>query len=726
MAKPRKTNARVKPAEVSPRERALAYVFVSASVVYLLAFFLTSLGIPQLPGMNRSMIWQFLLIPDDLIAGWLGDQGQFAFLDRLPILFGACLLHACAFVVGWTALQCATKWRGCVTMLERALVAHGVGLSVISLGTFGVGVFGGLHERWLLLGPMLAVPAAAILLRVRNRPANATSPLPARQARPADASDWLSRGWLVLALPFAVFVTLGGMLPPIEFDVREYHLQAPKEFFQLGRIEFLPHNVYANMPLGAEMWPLAAMSVAGDWWIGALIGKTVIATLLPFTALALYAAGRRIGSRTAGIMAAIVYLSFPWMLQVSMLGLIEGAVAFFVALALLILLPQAQQIAGEGPPPATAIVAGFFAGSAAACKYPALLFVVAPIVAWIGWNSRRNGRWNIARQASIGLLAASFACGPWLVKNAYFTGNPAYPLFYSVFDGATRTPELAAQWNQAHRPQGFGPQNILADAGRVLLTSPWLSAIVWPLVGWAIAGAWMHRRDGDESPCSRTLVRTVLPQLIAFAGFMFLCWWCLTHRIDRFWLPATPALAMLAGCGAAHASDKFGRYGVLGLLGVGLSWNLLATASPVMSYNRFFTPLDELRIAPERVDPWILELNRQDGGVLSIGEAAVFDLEKPVLYNTTFDPSWFTRYGVGGATSSAADSVAGFDKLVADQELDYVYVDWDEIDRYRSPGNYGFDERVTPALFQQLVAEGRLLTPLPKKPGHAGEVYQVQ
>ena len=42
------------------------------------------------------------------------------------------------------------------------------------------------------------------------------------------------------------------MLPPVDFDVREYHLQAPKEFFQPGRISFLPHNVYANMPLGAE------------------------------------------------------------------------------------------------------------------------------------------------------------------------------------------------------------------------------------------------------------------------------------------------------------------------------------------------------------------------------------------------------------------------------------------------------------------------------------------
>ena len=79
-------------------------------------------------------------------------------------------------------------------------------------------------------------------------------------------------------LPFALMILLGGMLPPIDFDVREYHLQAPKEFYQQGRIGFLPHNVYANMPLGTEMLSLLGMVVSGDWWLGALAGKTLIAS----------------------------------------------------------------------------------------------------------------------------------------------------------------------------------------------------------------------------------------------------------------------------------------------------------------------------------------------------------------------------------------------------------------------------------------------------------------
>ncbi len=35
-----------------------------------------------------------------------------------------------------------------------------------------------------------------------------------------------------------------------------------------------------------------------------------------------------------------------------------------------------------------------------------------------------------------------------------------------------------------------------------------------------------------------------------FVAYLFLTWWFATHRLDRFWLPILPALAILAGLGA--------------------------------------------------------------------------------------------------------------------------------------------------------------------------------
>ena len=188
--------------------------------------------------------------------------------------------------------------------------------------------------------------------------------------RPTDA---LSPHWLWLAVPFVLAILLAGMLPPLDFDVREYHLQAPKEFFQQGRITFLPHNVYANMALGTEMLSLLAMIVSGDWWLGALAGKTVIAAFTPLTALALLAAGRRLFSPTAGIVAALVYLSVPWVVSIASGGLVEGASACYLFLAVYALLLHDKL----GTP--SFALAGYLAGAAVATKYPAALFVLLPL-----------------------------------------------------------------------------------------------------------------------------------------------------------------------------------------------------------------------------------------------------------------------------------------------------------------------------------------------------------
>ena len=44
--------------------------------------------------------------------------------------------------------------------------------------------------------------------------------------------------------------------------------------------------------------------------------------------------------------------------------------------------------------------------------------------------------------------------------------------------------------------------------------------------------------------------------LWGFVAYLFLTWWLLTHRLDRFWLPLLPSLAILAGLGADWARDR--------------------------------------------------------------------------------------------------------------------------------------------------------------------------
>jgi hypothetical protein len=519
-------------------------------------------------------------------------------------------------------------------------------------------------------------------------------------------------------------ILLAALLPPLDFDVREYHLQAPKEFFEQGQITFLPHNVYANMPLGTEMLSLLAMVVSGDWWLGALAGKTVIAVFTLLCGAGLWAAGRRLFSPTAGVVAAVAYLSVPWVVSITSSGLVEGASACYLFLAVYALLLHREQ----GTP--SLMLAGYLAGGAVSTKYPALLFVLLPLAAAVAlmtsdnmsamFSRRRNGgvdgkldvsgpacrrplNVRVVRACGVFLLAAMVGCGLWFAKNWVFTGNPTYPLLYNVLDGRTWNAEKDRQWNAVHRPHDFSAATLGKDLGRIVLTSEWLSPLVVPLAVLAFFARRIHRRS-------------IVWPLVGYVAFVLAVWWLLTHRIDRFWIPVLPVLALLAGAGACWSSERWWR-GVLAAL-------LLAAAVanfPVAAAgqgNAWFVGLQRLRHEPGWIDPWHEYFNTHlpRGRVLVVGDAAVFDLRPPVLYNTCFDDCIFEQIVKGRTTAEIRAELAA-------RRIASVYVDWGEIARYRR--TYGFTAFVEPEIFDRLVTEG-VLEPLPSIEDHPGRGYRVK
>jgi hypothetical protein len=523
---------------------------------------------------------------------------------------------------------------------------------------------------------------------------------------PASDDGPLSTRWLWLAAPFAVTIVLGGMLPPIEFDVREYHLQAPKEFFQQGSIGFVPHNLYANMALGTEMLSLLAMIVAGDWWLGALAGKTLIAALAPLGAVALWAAGRRLFSNSAGVVAAIVYLSTGSIVRVSSLGMVEGASAMYLLLAVYAVLLDGPHPApnAEGPSVPLLFLAGYCAGAAVSSKYPGVLFVALPLTVWLlAVHVRRN--WRTAwKPVGAFLLACFVGCGLWFGKNWVLSGNPTYPLAYNLFGGKTWTAEKHALWNQVHQPHDFSAAALGHDLARVVLASDWLGPLCIPLAALALV-----RREH----------RRLAAILAGYFVFIIVAWWLTALRIDRYWSPGLALVALLAGAGAGWDRSRAWRRSLITLLLLSSLYNfLVATAGPG-GYNRFFVPYARLRDAPERVDAWCRYFNVHAAGgrVLLVGEAEVFDFEPPVLYNTWLDDSIFERLVENRTPEEVRDAFQC-------EGITHVFVHWGEIARYRRTG-YGRWDFVRPEVFDRLVEAG-VLEPLPELPNHPGRGYRVR
>jgi hypothetical protein len=761
-------------------------LFVVGLAGYLILFYTAPL--PSLPANLttgepfRRLDLQVLLLqsPSYYFDTWVGgDVSRVGVLDRVPILLLSALIIGIAYLIGRTLLELIHADAG-LSRLETFVFGTGVGLNVLSLFTLIMGLLGALHRPILFVLPLAVACCWAGWRWTRRWFEPLSDPASQREGARHDDVDWLGRSGLWLAVPFIVVILLGGMLPPWEFDVREYHLQVPKEWYQQGRIGFLPHNVYGNMPLGAEMHALLAMVLIpgqSSWWWGALTGKTIIALFAPLTALTLFAAGRRLFSTTAGVVASLAYISIPWIANVSVNGLVEGAVTFYLLLAVYVVLiwsfespaslrtdsPERgggeviQHIAADATARGRLMLTGFFAGSAVACKYPAVLFVLLPLAVWVlscrrpttrtpaegdphtGPRADATGgdiglpqriilacRW-VVRSPNwpaliVYLLAAACGCGLWFGKNWVLSGNPTYPLLFELFDGKTRTPEKNAQWEQAHRVPLDAHGNRyslrqLSDAvTNVTWRSEWLSPLLIPLALLA-----------PLVPAHRRPVWILAGMLMAVMA----AWWLFTHRIDRFWIPALPLVALLAGVGATWTTARLWRHLLIAILFWGLVSNFLVVASRTLGDNRYFVALEDLRRDEpreadgrfSRINPAHRYLNSavRDGfRVLLVGDAQPFDLEMPALYNTCFDDCIFEQLMNG---RSRDERLAVLRKY----RISHVFVHWAEIRRYRSPGNYGFTDYVTKELVHdELVQKQKLLSPV--KLGFSrdfGEVFEV-
>lgn len=716
MAKTARRLSAGRSAEAAERLGWLTLVFLFAAAVYIAAFwFATDLR-------RRMMV--YALLPDVLLAQWVGnDPSRFGVVDRVPLLLVAGIIFLTAFLTGRLLLD-ALRVDAALTKLECGVFSLGSGLNLLSLATLAFGLAGQLRGRWWFccLAAVVAVLSALRWRRWRERGAAAA----AEGGQQAGAARSLVRAAVIAAVPFTLFILLGGMVRPWYFDVREYHLQIPKEWYQQGYIGFVPHNFYGNMPLGAEMHALLGMVLfcgPDGWWWGAMAGKTVIAGLAPLTALTIYACGRRHFSREAAAVAAILFLSTPWVAHVSMTGMIDGASALYSMLALhaaLLLVEHRRSTAPGGSlARGLAALAGFLAGSGVACKYPAVLFLVAPL--FLGVALLPPGRVRLW-EAGIFLLAALAGCGLWLGKNWWLSGNPTYPLLYEWFDGATRTAEKNAQLIRAHGPprdaegRSYTAAQLIDSVWVVLWRSDFASAFLVPFAIW---GAWTHRRN-----------KTVAA-LGGLCAYVFSVWWLATHRLDRFLLPALPFAALLAGAGATWSSARLWRRAVFSLLVPCLAVNFLLDTNRLVSDNRYFVALRDLRTdAPTGKDPVYNHVNfptrylnrvvRPGFCVMAVGEAQVFDFEVPVLYNTCFDDCVFEQLL---RDRTREEQYAA----LRERRISHVYISWYELDRYRSPGNYGYSGYVTKELVREELAGRRgLLCPLrlPIEP-EDGEIFEV-
>lgn len=657
-----------------------------------------------------------LLLPEHL-ANWFGGGTlPLGLFDKLGILLLAGVLLVISYVLGEFLL-----FR--LHLLERLYPVEGVvlrlatGLAALSWWVCIIGQLG------LLQHTFIAVLSLAIVLLVAGNSWKNNLFLPhkfielerddAEMAAPRRDTETI--WWLLAAAPLILFVVGTAWLPPYEYDVLEYHLQVPKEWYRDGQIRTLPHNVYSGMPMAAEVWtivPMIFLPWFSDWYYGALAGKLVMGLFTLGNAALLFAAGKRLAGIWAARTAALAALAVPWLIYESGTGLVDGVWAYYTLAALYpVLLLLKQPVETEHPLPVTglAILSGLMAGMAFSVKYPALLMAVLPVLGL--WVYVRRWDWK-----TLGLYTAAVTVvvAPWLVKNLVSTGNPVYPLAGNVFPADIRSEAQIAQWNAAHAvPRNAAGHSYSLDqavqgAAIFLGKSPWAGLAIVPLT---VVGLFHPRRK-------------VVLALVAMLAVAWVVWWGFSHRLERFLIPAIPLGCLLAGLGADRLSQfPAGRYAVRAwLTGSLIVTFVLVNVTPSIKLDpRIFVAQDDL--AQSHTAGAVAFLNEhaaREDVVLATGDAALFYLLPHALYHTCFDHAPLAPLIEMDAQQRQV--------WLAERNIRWVYVHWGEIARFRSPGNYGFPEYVTREWFAELEDQG-LLVPTPYQLGNPEKptvvVYRV-
>ncbi|MDR1269607.1 MAG: hypothetical protein LBK82_08785 [Planctomycetaceae bacterium] len=672
---------------------------------------------------TRFSFFSYLLLPDEYFAAWVGLDGTVSLADRFSIFVTTFVCFMAASGYGWFLLSLPLfKFRETISRLEHWLLSTIVGLSFCSLIIFCFGLCGNLNNTEVfrnrtLFGMCLFLFLNSLFSYQNAYASQSGHPLP----KPKQWSLFKKTVFFIILPIFSLQLILGGMIPSTDYDVLSYHLAGAREFAETGQIVFLPHNVYANMPFGTEMFYVWGMVLTGNSFTGAMTGKTLIAFTTILTALGLYTFSKRFFSETAGLIAMILYLSSPWIAYVSTAGLIDSVVGMYTFFAIYTAVLTDQFSRGKFSETSDEpelqfcsdnysvigylkhfkqlnwfliFLTGFFAGSAAACKYPAMLFVVVPLAFFVVIiKCRKSNFRSVIAAILIYAVGVSLSCGGWYLKNYYYTGNPVYPLCFSIFGDLTGswTPEVDARWTRVHLPHDFRPATFFHDFWRVGLSSPWNALLTVPffLLVFATKMQWKKRR--------------ILYFLLAWLMFIFATWWFLTHRIDRFWLPAVPVLTLFAGIGATWCTKKYWKITLNILLILSCVYCFLVIGSPAPGKNnRFLSSLHSMRSDPNISTPWAIWFNEHppedQRKILLIGEAKAFLYDIPVLYNSCFNETLLQEI------VATSDPVEEFRR----RDIMFILVDWGEIARFRSPGNYGYSEIIQPALVNKFVTDGIL------------------
>ena len=359
--------------------------------------------------------------------------------------------------------------------------------------------------------------------------------------------------WAVLCLMLVLAIIPLAAVPPVTKDALVHHLAVPKIYLRHGSLVELPSMPFSYYPMNLNLLYGVALYLGSD-----ILPKYMHFAFALATAGCLFVYLRRRLSPAYGALGALLFLSVPIILKLSMTVYVDLGVIFFITCSILFLFKWLEKGLGFRYLTASAL----FCGLAVGTKYNGLIALFLLTLSVPLLYSRRAPAAPGQSVRALGLAAAYFlvallVCSPWFIRNYQWTGNPLHPLYSQWFQpeegGVTDAMSTGAA------PKEVGP-GIFTYRRVVYGESAWEIALLpiriffqgkdgdpryfdgrlHPFLLILPFFAFMRSREGPES--ERLEKRCLLCFAILFFGFAFF-----SHGLRaRYIAPIIPPLVILS------------------------------------------------------------------------------------------------------------------------------------------------------------------------------------
>jgi 4-amino-4-deoxy-L-arabinose transferase-like glycosyltransferase len=432
---------------------------------------------------------------------------------------------------------------------------------------------------------------------------------------------------LLSALVLAVLILAS--VPPVDRDGLTHHLAVPKLYLKQGGMVELPSVSFSYYPMNLDLLYLIPLYFGND-----IVPKYIH---FAFALLTAWLIQRYLHRRTQelgySLLGALLFLSLPVVIKLSITVYVDLGLAFFTTASLLSLLRWAN----ESYRARHLIVSAAFCGLALGTKYNSLVsfFLLACLVPVLYARGLEKlyppptSMITSAERFRLPLMQSTiraFAWGglfvfislmvfsPWILRNIYWTGNPIYPLYQGFFKSfGDHQTSLPKETLTAEEETGEGGVSHFVVRHKVFNES--LAETLTIPVRIFFQGEDDNPKyfDGRLNPCLfflplfvmvgfRRMPRRLQSDTLAMAGFstaLILYTFFTTDMRIRYIAPALPPLVIMAILGLRNLGrlvlEKLlpkCRWLAHALIGVGISLMLAPNLNYLVEQFEYVMPFD--------------------------------------------------------------------------------------------------------------------------------------